>query len=241
MVDNCKYQGARLYMKEKILIADDEERMRKLIAAYLKKEGYEIFEAEDGVGALGILKKESMHLVILDIMMPFMDGWSVCREIRKSSDVPIILLTAKGENEDKLLGFELGADHYVTKPFDVRLLVAQVKSIINRVYHSEQRLKKEMYFDGLNIDELSHKVTVDGEEISLSPKEYDLLLYLAANNGIVLTREKILDYIWGIDFFGDNRAIDSHIKRLREKLREKAYLISTIRGVGYKFETKNEE
>lgn len=228
-------------MKEKILIADDEERIRKLIAAYLKKEGYEIFEAEDGVQTVNIFKNEGIKLIILDIMMPFMDGWSVCRELRKNSDVPIILLTAKGENEDKLLGFELGADHYVTKPFDIRLLVAQVKSIINRVYYSEQRLKKEMYFDGLNIDELSHKVTVDDETINLSPKEYDLLLYLASNNGIVLTREKILDYIWGIDFFGDNRAIDSHIKRLREKLGEKAYLISTIRGVGYKFETGNKE
>lgn len=228
-------------MREKILIADDEERMRKLIGAYLKKEGYEIFEAEDGVEAISILKKERIQLVILDIMMPFMDGWTVCTEVRKSSDIPIILLTAKGESEDKLLGFELGADHYVTKPFDIRLLVAQIKSIINRVYHSEQRLKKEMHFDGLYIDELSHKVTVEGEAINLSPKEYDLLLYLAANNGIVLTREKILDYVWGIDFFGDNRAIDSHIKRLREKLGEKAYLISTIRGVGYKFETGNKE
>ena len=228
-------------MKEKILIVDDEDRIRKLIGAYLKREGYEFIEAENGLEALNMFKEEKVHLVILDVMMPVMDGWSVCRELRKSSNVPIIFLTAKGEDDDQLLGFELGTDHYITKPFDMRLLLAKVKSLIKRAYYLEAELKKELYFEGLHIDELSHRVTIDGEMVNLAPKEYDLLLYFAYNNGIVLSREKILDYIWGIDFYGDDRTIDSHIKRLREKLGEKAYLISTVRGVGYKFEGKNEK
>lgn len=227
-------------MREKILVVDDEERMRKLIAAYLEKEGYEVLEAENGVQALNISKNEKIHLIILDVMMPVMDGLSTCREIRKSSNVPIIFLTARGEDEDKLIGFELGTDNYITKPFDMRILLANVKSLINRAYYYDNlKPKKELYFEGLHIDELSHKVTLDGVTLNLSPKEYDLLLYLAVNNRIVLTREKILDYIWGIDFFGDLRTVDTHVKRLREKLGEKAYLISTIRGVGYKFENKN--
>lgn len=228
-------------MKEKILIVDDEERMRKLIAAYLLKEGYEVFEAENGVQALNMFKSQSIHLIILDIMMPVMDGWTVCKEIRKTSDIPIIFLTAKGEDEDKLLGFELGTDHYVTKPFNMKLLIARVKSLINRVYKAEAKLKKEHFYDGLYVDELSHKVTIDGVQLSLSPKEYDLLLYFIANEDIVLSREKLLDYIWGFDFEGDLRTVDSHIKRLREKLGEKAYLISTVRGTGYRFEAKHEE
>lgn len=228
-------------MKERILIADDEERMRKLISAYLKKEGYEVLEAENGLEALNIFKNGRIHLIILDVMMPVMDGWSVCTELRKTSNVPIIFLTAKGEDEDKLFGYELGTDHYVTKPFDMRLLILKVKSLIKRVYYSQAEIKKELYFDGLSIDELSYKVTLDGVDLNLSPKEYELLLYFAANNGIVLSREKILNYIWGADFYGDFRTVDSHVKRLREKLGEKSYLISTIRGVGYKFEAKNEK
>jgi two-component system, OmpR family, response regulator ResD len=227
-------------MKEKILIVDDEERMRKLIAAYLLKEGYEIFEAENGAQAINMFKNQSIHLIILDVMMPVMDGWSTCREIRKTSNVPVIFLTARGEDEDKLLGFELGTDHYVAKPFNMKLLIARVKSLINRVYNSDTKQKKEHSFDGLHVEELSHKVTMEGAALNLSPKEYDLLLYFIANEGIVLSREKILDYIWGYDFEGDLRTVDSHIKRLREKLGEKAYLISTIRGTGYRFEAKNE-
>lgn len=226
-------------MKEKILIVDDEERMRKLIAAYLKKDGYETLEAENGFEALKVFKRETVHLVILDVMMPVMDGWTTCTELRKFSNVPIVFLTAKGEDEDKLLGYELGTDQYVTKPFDMRVLMAQIKSLIKRVYQSESTPKKEVYLDGIHIDELSHTVTVVGSEISLSPKEYELLLYFSANNGIVLTREKILDYIWGMDYYGDYRTVDSHVKRLREKLGGKAYVISTIRGVGYKFEASN--
>ncbi|MCM0650856.1 response regulator transcription factor [Clostridium swellfunianum] len=228
-------------MKEKILIVDDEERMRKLIAAYLHKEGYETFEAENGVQALNMFKSQSFHLIILDVMMPIMDGWSTCREIRKTSDVPIIFLTAKGEDEDKLIGFELGTDHYVTKPFNMKLLIARIKTLLNRAYKTEMKQKKEHLYDGLHVDELSHKVSINGISLNLSPKEYDLLIYFIANKDIVLSREKILDYIWGFDFEGDLRTVDSHIKRLREKLGEKAYLISTVRGTGYRFEAKNEE
>lgn len=227
-------------MKERILVADDEERMRKLISAYLMKEGYETIEAENGSQAVTLFKSHSIQLVILDIMMPVMDGYTACREIRKLSNVPIVFLTAKGEDEDKLIGFELGTDHYVTKPFNMRLLLAQVKSLLNRVYNSETQPKKEHFFQGLTIDELSHKVSIDGNALNLSPKEYDLLLYFANNKDIVLTREKILDYIWGVDFYGDFRTVDSHIKRLREKLGEKAYLISTVRGTGYIFEVKHD-
>lgn len=228
-------------MKETILIVDDEERMRKLIGAYLRKEGYEILEAENGAEAINIFRGSRVHLIILDVMMPVMDGWTACKEIRKSSGVPIIFLTAKGEDDDKLLGFELGTDHYVTKPFNTKLLVANVKSLIKRTYYYEAEVKKELYFDGLHIEEMSHHVTLDEKEVYLSPKEYDLLLYLATNESIVLTREKILDYIWGMDYFGDLRTVDTHIKRLREKLGDKSYLISTVRGTGYMFEVKNEE
>ncbi|KAJ49888.1 DNA-binding response OmpR family regulator [Clostridium tetanomorphum] len=228
-------------MKEKILIVDDEERMRKLIVAYLKRDGYETIEAENGEEALNIFKNGGIHLIILDVMMPVMDGWTACREIRKISNIPIIFLTAKGEDEDELLGYELGTDQYIKKPFDIRILMVKVKALINRVYHSEIEEKKEFYFDGIHIDELAHKVTLDGITLNLSPKEYELLLYFAINNGIVLTREKILDYIWGMDFDGDYRTIDTHIKRLREKLGEKAYLITTIRGVGYKFENRDKQ
>lgn len=228
-------------MKETILIVDDEERMRKLIGAYLKKEDYDILQAENGAEALITFKSNKVHLIILDIMMPIMDGWTLCKELRKISNVPIILLTAKSEDDDKLLGFELGTDHYVTKPFNMKLLIAKVKTLIKRTYYSEPKIKKELYFDGLHIDELSHNVTLDGKQIYLSPKEYELLLYMVVNKDIVLSREKMLDYIWGIDYFGDLRTVDTHIKRIREKLGDKAYLVSTVRGSGYKFEVKNEE
>lgn len=228
-------------MKERILIVDDEERMRNLIAAYLKKEGYEIIEAENGLEALEIFKTQIIHLVVLDIMMPVIDGWSTCRELRTISTVPIIMLTAKSEDDDKLLGFELGTDHYISKPFDSRLLVAKVKSLIKRIYYSEPENKREIYLDGLRIDELSHTVTIDSRKIYLAPKEYELLLYMALNKNIVLSREQILNYVWGVNFEGDFRTVDSQVKRLREKLEDKAYLLSTIRGIGYKFAGKDEE
>lgn len=228
-------------MNERILIVDDEERIRKLIGAYLKKEGFEVLEAENGMEALNLFKGSNVHLVVLDVMMPIMDGWSVCRELRKTSNVPVIFLTAKGEDDDMLLGYELGTDYYVTKPFDIRVLIAQIKALLKRTYSPQKMDNMELSFDGLVIDELSHEVTLDGKSLNLSPKEYDLLIYFSENRGIVLSREKILDYIWGMDFIGDLRTVDSHIKRLREKLGEKSYLISTVRGTGYKFEVKNEE
>lgn len=229
-------------MKENILIVDDEERMRKLIGAYLKKENYNIFEAENGFEALAIFKKEkNIHLVILDIMMPVLDGLDTLKELRKNSDVPIIMLTAKGEDDDELLGFELGIDHYITKPFNARLLVAKVKALINRTYNTREDTKKELYFDGICINELSHDVTLDGKSIYLSPKEYELFLFLVINKNIVLSRDQILDKIWGIDYFGDYRTVDSHIRKLRDKLGGKANMISTVRGAGYKFEVNNEE
>ncbi|OPJ62140.1 response regulator transcription factor [Clostridium oryzae] len=227
-------------MKELILVVDDEERMRKLIGAYLKKERYQVLEAENGMDALRIFKENKIHLVVLDVMMPVMDGWTTCTELRKISNVPIVFLTAKSEDDDKLLGYELGTDHYVTKPFNMKLLIAKIENLINRAYYEKVDVKKELYFDGLLINELSHSVTINGEEINLSPKEYDLLVYFAHNEKIVLSREKILDKVWGIDFIGELRTADTYIKRLREKLGDRAYLVSTVRGTGYKFEAKNE-
>lgn len=227
-------------MKETILIVDDEERMRTLIAAYLKKEEYNVLQAENGINALRVLKENKVQVLILDVMMPLMDGWTCCTEIRKTSNIPIIMLTAKAEDEDKLLGFELGIDKYVTKPFSPKVLVAEVKSLIKRIYNKDEATKKDDNYDGLSIDKLSYRVTVDEKEIYLSPKEFELLLYFVINKGIVLSREKILDSVWGMDYFGELRTVDTNIKRLREKLGEKAYLISTVRGTGYKFEVKNE-
>jgi DNA-binding response OmpR family regulator len=227
-------------MSHTILIVDDEERMRKLIGAYLNKEGYDILEAENGLQALNVFKNNKVHLLILDVMMPMMDGWTVCTEIRKISSVPIIMLTAKGEDDDKILAYELGSDQFVTKPFNIRLLLAKVRSLVSRFYSTELQIKKELNFDGLVIDVLSHKVSLEGSEITLTPKEYDLLLYFSSNHGIVLSREKILDTIWGMDFYGDLRTVDTYIKRVREKLGTKGYLLSTVRGAGYRFEVKDE-
>ncbi|MCJ7688373.1 MAG: response regulator transcription factor [Clostridiaceae bacterium] len=228
-------------MMETILIVDDEERIRNLVSIYLRKEQYNILQAENGSEAINIFKKNKIDLIILDVMMPIMDGWDVCKEIRKTSDIPVIMLTAKSEEDDELLGFELGTDHYIAKPFVPKLLVAKVKAIIRRTYISEATAKDGNNFDGLVVDNLSHEVTVDNNEISLSPKEFELLNYFILNKRIVLSREKILDALWGIDYFGDLRTVDTVIKRLREKLGEKAYLIATIRGAGYKFEVKNEK
>ncbi|WP_010235819.1 response regulator transcription factor [Clostridium arbusti] len=225
-------------MEESILIVEDEERMRKLIDAYLKKEGYKTFEAKDGVEAVKIFDSNKVTLIILDIMMPVMDGFNVCKYIRKNSNVPIIMLTAKSEEEDKLLGYEFGADDYITKPFSPKVLVAKVKALLKRYYPDASLNNTSMNFDGVNINELSHEVTINGTEIYLSPKEYDLLLYFIKNKGIVLSRNKILDSVWGMDYYGDLRTVDTHIKRLREKLIDKAYLIATVRGSGYKLEVK---
>jgi two-component system, OmpR family, response regulator ResD len=225
-------------MNKTLLLVEDETRMRILISDYLKREGYSLLEASNGVEALKIFNSNTTDLVILDIMMPYLDGWDVCKAIRKTSDVPIILLTAKSEEEDKLLGYELGADDYITKPFSPKVLVAKVKVLLKRMEQKQNVKSDVISFDGLIIDELSHEVRVDDETVMLTPKEYDLLLFLVKNKGIALSRDKILDSVWGIDYYGDARTVDTNIKRLREKLGSKAEMIATVRGSGYKFEVK---
>lgn len=219
-------------MGETILIVDDEERMRILLNAYLKKEGYEILQAQDGREALNLFNERRVDLVILDVMMPEMDGWETLHEIRKSSQVPVMMLTAKDEDEDKLLGFSLGTDNYETKPFSPKVLVAKINALIKRVYGN----RAANDYDGLKFDEMAHRVTIDGEEIRLSRKEFELLAYFIINKGLVLSREKLLDGVWGMDYIGDLRTVDTHVKRLREKLGSKSHLILTVRGSGYKFE-----
>lgn len=223
-------------MSESILIVEDEDRMRELIKAYLRREGYSVLEAADGKEALEMFDRNSISLVILDIMLPLLDGWTVCTNIREKSEVPIIMLTAKSEEDDKLLGYELGADDYVTKPCSPKVLTAKVKVLLKRIQPNEK--SKVQNFDGLKIDAISHEVTIEDKEIYLSPKEYDLLIYFSNNKGITLTRDKILDNVWGEDYYGDLRTVDTHVKRLREKLQDKAYLVATVRGSGYKFEVK---
>jgi two-component system, OmpR family, response regulator ResD len=222
--------------KGKILIADDEAAMRKLVGDFLKREGYKVFEAENGKRAVEIFfEEQNFDLVILDVMMPYLDGWTVCREIRASSKVPVIMLTAKSEEADELLGFGLGADEYITKPFSPLILVARVQAILRRTGNEKKALKD---YDGIRIDEMGHAVYINEELIDLSPKEFELLIYLFENEGIALSREQILNKIWDFDYFGDERTVDSHIKNLRLKMGEKGEYIQTIRGLGYKFEVK---
>ena len=229
-------------MNKTILIVEDEERMRKLLRDYFKSSGFSTLEAANGVEALKVFKENKIDLLILDIMMPYMDGFTVCNKVRKTSETPIIILTAKGEEEDKLLGYELGADDYVTKPFSPKILVAKAKALLKRSSSVEmdnsQNNLNIMSFNGLKINEASHVVTINGEEILLSPKEYDLLLYFAKNVDIALSRDTILDKVWGFDYFGGLRTVDTHVKRLREKLKDKADYIVTVRGSGYKFEVR---
>lgn len=219
----------------KILIADDEARMRKLVADFLKKEGYAIIEAADGRQALDLFYgNNDIDLIILDVMMPGYDGWTVCREIRKSSQVPIIMLTARGEESDELFGFDLGADEYIAKPFSLKILAVRIQALLRRV----QNNRAVRSFDGLEIDEQGRYVYVDGEPVDLSPKEFELLLYLTENAGRAMSREQILNAVWDYDYFGDVRTVDTHIKKLRLKLGEKSYLIQTVRGLGYRFEVR---
>ncbi len=225
-------------MNKKILVVEDEIRMRILLRDYFLKENFTVFEASNGEEGLMLFNSNSFDLIILDIMMPLMDGFTLCKNIRKSSSIPIIILTAKSEEDDKLLGYELGADDYITKPFSPKVLVAKVKALLKRTENIKDENEAILDFHGLYINKLSHEVSVNGNMINLSPKEYDLLLYLVHNKGIVLSREKILDNLWGYDYEGDIRVIDTSIKRLREKLNEKSDLITTVRGSGYKFEVK---
>ncbi|ABK60883.1 MULTISPECIES: response regulator transcription factor [Clostridium] len=220
-----------------ILIIEDEERMRKLLKDYFKRSGFSVLEAEDGVKGLKVFKENSVDLVILDIMIPCLDGWTVCKSIRQNSKVPIIMLTAKSEEEDKLLGYELGCDDYVTKPFSPKVLVAKVKALLKRSGIEEKETNIKNY-NGLYINKLSNEVKIHGEIVNLSPKEYDLLIFFVNNIDIVLSRDTILDKVWGFDYDGGLRTVDTHVKRLREKLKEKSNYIVTVRGKGYKFEVE---
>ena len=219
-----------------ILIVDDEQRMRKLVRDYMIREGYKVLEAADGRQALDIFNNEgnSISLIILDVMMPEMDGWQVCAQIRKTSRVPIIMLTAKSDERDELRGFELGVDEYVTKPFSPRTLSARVNAILRRTLGTAA--DKTLEAGGIVMDKSAHIVTIDGNPVDLSFKEFELLQYFMENNGIALYRERILNSVWNYDYYGDARTIDTHVKKLRSKLGDKAALIKTVWGIGYKFE-----
>ena len=221
--------------KLKILVVDDESRMRKLVRDFLEREGFKVLEAGDGLEAIDIFYEEKdIALIILDVMMPKMDGWQTCREIRRESKVPIIMLTARSEERDELQGFEMGVDEYISKPFSPKILVARVTAILRRTnaIAAEDTLK----VDGIEIDKAAHQVKIDGNPVDLSYKEFELLSYFVENQGIALSREKILNNVWNYDYFGDARTIDTHVKKLRSKLGEKGECIKTIWGMGYKFE-----
>ncbi len=219
---------------KKILVVDDEARMRKLLKDFLSASNFEVLEAENGQIALDIFKTdETISLIILDVMMPILDGWATLREIRKISKIPVIMLTARGEEHDELFGFELGVDEYISKPFSPKILVARVEALINRCYPNES---ENIDLCGIVIDKSAHIVTVDGKNADLSLKEFELLEYLMTNAGVALSREKILNNVWNYDYYGDSRTIDSHIKKLRKKLGKKGNHIQTVRGLGYKFE-----
>lgn len=220
----------------KVLIADDEERLRKLVSDFLKREGLQTVEAADGKEALEIFEEDlGIDLVILDVMMPEYDGWAVCRTIRKNSSIPIIMLTARGEETDELFGFELGADEYISKPFSPQVLVARVQALLRRTGVGS---KSTYSFQGLEIDKESHVVTIEGSRLELSPKEFDLLIYFAENEGRALSRDQILNAVWDYNFYGDPRTVDTHVKKLRLKLGDKGSLIQTVRGIGYRFEVE---
>ncbi|HJD12878.1 MAG TPA: response regulator transcription factor [Candidatus Ruminococcus avistercoris] len=219
----------------KILVVDDEARMRKLVKDFLTKQNFTVLEAEDGEQALDLFfEQKDIAMVILDVMMPKMDGWQVCREIRKYSKTPIIMLTAKGEEQDELLGFELGVDEYISKPFSPKILVARVEAILRRTGKADAG--DVLSAGGIVIDKAAHLVTIDGKQVELSFKEFELLTYFMENEGIALSREKILNNVWNYDYFGDARTIDTHVKKLRAKMGKKGEMIRTIWGMGYKFE-----
>lgn len=223
--------------KRKILVVDDESRMRKLVRDFLTKQGFEVLEAGDGEAALDIFYADKdIVLLILDVMMPKMDGWQVCREIRSHSKVPIIMLTARGDERDGLLGFELGVDEYISKPFSPKILVARVEAILRRT--SQTDADGVLRAGGVEINKVSHIASIDGEPMELSYKEFELLAYFMENQGIALSREKILNSVWNYDYFGDARTIDTHVKKLRSKMGEKGEYIKTIWGMGYKFEVE---
>ncbi len=225
---------------EKILIADDDKNICELLRLYLDKEGYETFLAYDGETALNLFKSEHPAMVLLDVMMPKMDGWEVCRRIRAAGETPVIMLTAKGETFDKVLGLELGADDYVVKPFDSKEVIARIKAVLRRCSGSEAGDDKVIRFDNLSVDLSRYELKVKGEVVDAPPKELELLHYLAGHPNRVFTRDQLLDEVWGFEYYGDSRTIDVHIKRLREKLEgaSEKWSLKTVWGVGYKFEAK---
>ena len=216
-----------------VLVVDDEARMRKLVCDFLQKKGYRYVEAEDGEQAIDrFFERKDIDLVILDVMMPKMDGWAVCKEIRQYSKVPIIMLTARSEERDELLGFKLGVDEYISKPFSPKILMARIDAILRRTGQDEEAVS----VGGIVIDKKAHLVTIDGKTIELSVKEFELLSYFMDNRGVALSREKILNNVWNYDYYGDARTIDTHVKKLRSKMGDKGEYIKTIWGMGYKFE-----
>lgn len=219
---------------KKILIVEDEIEIRNILKLYLLKEGYDVTEAEDGEVAIKLFYEKPFDLVILDIMLPKKDGWSVLREIKKYSSVPVMILSARDDDEDELFGFEIGTDEYITKPFNNKILLARIKALIKNTSNNTDHI---IELGKIIINDTSHTVTVDGEEVVLAPKEYELLIYLIKNHKIALSRDKMLTEVWGYDFPGSDRTIDTHIKNLRKKLGEEC--IKTVRGIGYKFEIKN--
>lgn len=222
--------------KLKILVVDDESRMRKIVRDFLVRKGYEVIEAGDGESALDeFYKTKSIALVILDVMMPKMNGWEVCKEIRETSKVPIIMLTAKSEESDELLGFDLGVDEYITKPFSPKILVARVEAILRRTNQMGEALEVKA-LAGIVLDKTAHQVTIDGKSVDLSLKEFELLEYFMSNPGVALSRDQILNGVWDYDYYGDARTIDTHVKKLRSKMGEKGNCIKTVWGLGYKFE-----
>lgn len=223
----------------KILVVDDEMRIRKLVGDFLRKSGYQVIEAADGSEALDIyFAQPDIALVILDVMMPKTDGWQVCKELRAYSKVPIIMLTAKSEERDELLGFELGVDEYITKPFSPKILVARVEAILRRTLQSDSGEVLEI--GGIVVDQSAHSVLIDGTPVDLSYKEFELLVFFMENKGIALSREKILNSVWNYDYYGDARTIDTHVKKLRSKMGEKGDMIKTIWGLGYKLSADSE-
>ena len=220
----------------KILVVDDEPKIREVIREYAEFSGYEVVEAEDGMSAIGLCKLNDYDLIIMDVMMPKLDGFSACKEIKKIKDVPVIMLSARGEEYDKLFGFELGVDDYIVKPFSPKELMARINAVLSRFKSSTVANQGTLKFDGLEINIPARTVSVDGKKVELTPKEYDLLFYLVENKNIALSRDKLLSDIWGYDFFGDDRTIDTHIKNLRNSLGPYRDYIVTLRGVGYKFE-----
>lgn len=225
---------------EKILIVDDDVNICELLRLYLEKEGFQTVIVNDGESAITVFKEEQPDIVLLDIMLPLLDGWQVCREIRKFSDKPIIMITAKGETFDKVLGLELGADDYISKPFETKEVVARIKAVLRRSSPSQSQSIKEVQYDKLSINLTNYELKVDGKRIDTPPKEMELIFHLASNPNRVFTRDQLLDEVWGFDYYGDSRTVDVHVKRLREKLEgvSDKWDLKTVWGVGYKFETK---